>query len=206
MYIKISTEGELRSEESDDDGDPQYISLKNDAGLSGVVIRRTLSDEILQLVKIEAQTFTDIDYPIDEKLFRIFYHSRHVALFSALQDGVVVGYVCLVMRKKTNRVYSLTVGEAYRGKGIGTKLLETAELYSISHGAEAIRLEVRCDSDAFRLYQKLGYSVVEKKINYYGDGGDAFSMNKQIVQHRVEDIETNNVRRKRHNTAAAATA
>ncbi|MCL7475948.1 MAG: GNAT family N-acetyltransferase, partial [ANME-2 cluster archaeon] len=172
---------------------------------SGVVIHNVLLDEIPQLVRIEARTFTGNDYPIDEKLFRIFYNSRHVALLSALQNGIVVGYVCLIMSKQTHRVYSLTVGEAHRGKGIGTKLLEAAERYAMSHGAEALRLEVRCNSDALRLYQKLGYSIVERKINYYGDGGDAFSMKKK-VQHRVEDIETNNIKRKRHNTAAAATA
>lgn len=100
----------------------------------------------------------------------------------------------------------MTVSKAYRGKGIGTKLLETAERHAISHGAEDVRLEVRCNSDALRLYQKLGYTVVGKKINYYGDGGDAFSMNKHILQHRVEDVETNNIKRKRHNPAITAAA
>ncbi|MCG7850546.1 MAG: GNAT family N-acetyltransferase [ANME-2 cluster archaeon] len=191
-HITPTTEGELRSEESDDDGNPQYISLKIKNGLSEVVIHRVLSDEILDLVQIETQSFTDSDYPIDEKLFRIFNNSQHAALFSALQDGVVVGYVCLIMRKQTSRIYSLTVGEGYRGKGIGTKLLEAAEKHAFRHGTEAVRLEVRCNSDALRLYQKLGYTVVEKKLQYYGDGGDAFSMNKQILQHRIEDVETNN--------------
>lgn len=205
MVYKTTTEGELRSEESDDDGDPRYISPNIKSG-SGVVIHKVVPDEIPHLVRIEATTFTGNDYPIDEKLFRIFYNSRHIALFSALQDGIVVGYICLVMRKQTNWIYSLTVSEAYRGRGIGTKLLEAAERHATSHGAEAVRLEVRCNSDAVRLYQKLGYSVIEKKLHYYGDGGDAFSMNKKLVQHRVEDIETNNLKRKRLNTAVTAAA
>ncbi|MCL7414516.1 MAG: GNAT family N-acetyltransferase [ANME-2 cluster archaeon] len=143
---------------------------------------------------------------MDEKLFWKLNNSQHAVLFSALQDAVVVGYVCLIMRKQTSRIYSLIVGKAYRGKGIGTKLLEAAERYAISQGAEAVRLEVRCNSKALRLYQKLGYTVVEKKLNYYGDGGDAFSMNKEIVQHRIEDVETINIKRKRQNPAVTTAA
>lgn len=171
----------FRSEESSDsDKTPDTFSGDGEAFLN-CQIRKALTDDIPQLTGIENQSFSASDYPVSERLFRIMINNRKFTLFVAELHGQVVGYVCLLVYKHTCLIYSIAVDEAYRGRGIGKKLLETAEKYARDSGAEKVQLEVRCDNNAVKLYQRHGYSVKNIKRKYYGDNGDAFHMEKQLA-------------------------
>ena len=75
---------------------------------------------------------------------------------------------------------SVAVMPGYRGQGIGTRLLN-ALLDTASKSYDAVSLSVQADNPALRLYQRLGFEVIE-------DGGTWFTMRKQLTQsNRVGD-------------------
>lgn len=131
--------------------------------------------------------------------------NRHIRIFTAVHDDLVVGYVCLALGNRIGSIYSIAVLKDYRGKGIGTALLEEAEQHALALGAEVIQLEVRYNSKAVALYQRNGYSVKHIKNNYYGSGKHAYRMIKDLPCGGC-NIEKINAARKRDRPADAAVA
>lgn len=83
-------------------------------------------------------------------------------------DGKVVGAIIVQQRGKhsvTNQTYGallgLTVGEKWRGAGIGKRLLKEASAYLKARGCEALLLRLPADAgtDA-QLFQENGFQVV----------------------------------------------
>jgi ribosomal protein S18 acetylase RimI-like enzyme len=71
---------------------------------------------------------------------------------------------------------SVAVMPGYRGQGIGTRLL-VALLDVASKRYDAASLSLQADNSALRLYQRLGFEVVE-------DGGAWFTMRKSLSLER----------------------
>ena len=90
-------------------------------------------------------------------------------------DGDPVAYLSVeVYREPLAYVYldDLSVTEAYRGRGIGTRLIRTAESYAKEIGIEPVVFHVnKTNRGAFRLYERLGYAV-------YRDDGTRYLMKK----------------------------
>ena len=142
------------------------------------------------MTRIEKQSFRASDYPISEKLFSFLINNRKFTMCVAVSYDIVVGYVCSLLHKRKCLVYSIAVDEAHRGLGIGKKLIETVERCALDFGAEKVSLDVRCDNNAVKLYDRSGYIVKEIKRKYYGDGGDAFHMEKILVPNRGDFFGT----------------
>lgn len=68
-------------------------------------------------------------------------------------------------------VHSFRVRRAWRGRGLGTRLMEVVETDLASRGFKEITLNVGGDNEgALRLYQRLGYQVVKEipgRWSYY---------------------------------------
>ncbi len=168
---------------------------KNGSGSFNVLLRKAQLYDISSLVAIENQSFTRSDYPIDERQFKFLIENRNVKLFVADICGQVAGYACLLKRKKTASIYSIAVTGKFRGNGLGSLLLEEAERQAYYEGAFIIKLEVSCMNKAVSLYEKHGYSKTGIIRDYYGEGADAFSMIKQVVQQGGKGFgKINNVR------------
>jgi aminoglycoside 6'-N-acetyltransferase len=85
-------------------------------------------------------------------------------------DGAVVGMIELWLRRPRDRNNArpprieahlgISVAPDWRGRGVGSALLEAGEAWAIEHGAE--RMDLGLDAanvDARRLYERLGYEV-----------------------------------------------
>jgi ribosomal-protein-alanine N-acetyltransferase len=80
-----------------------------------------------------------------------------------------------------HRLISLAVLPQRRGQGIGSRLLRELEGASASSGARGICLEVATSNPvALRLYVSRGYQVMGMIRDYYGDGKDAYYMEKEL--------------------------
>ncbi|QKX16605.1 GNAT family N-acetyltransferase/peptidase C39 family protein [Microbulbifer sp. YPW1] len=115
---------------------------------------------------------------------RVFLVAEH--------DGALLGYALVLLRRGTRlaRLYSIAVGTAGRGKGIGKALLMAAEDASSRAGRLYMRLEVaEQNSAAIGLYQQLGYRTFGSYSNYYEDAGNALRMQKRI-RYRPENLHT----------------
>ena len=128
-----------------------------------VVIRPMRGLDVADVVTIERSSY---QFPWSEGIFR---------------DCLRVGYVCRVVtvsREVTAygvmsfgageaHILNLCVGEAWRGRGIGTRLLGALIERAAAAMGEAF-LEVRpSNTTAIRLYQSLGFQQVGMRRGYY---------------------------------------
>ncbi|SEA19673.1 GNAT family N-acetyltransferase/peptidase C39 family protein [Microbulbifer marinus] len=110
----------------------------------------------------------------------------------AERAGQILGYVLVLLRRGTRlaRLYSLAVGPAGRGQGLGKALLSAAEEASSHSGRLFMRLEVAEDNHAaIALYQQLGYRTFGSYADYYEDHGNALRMQKRI-RYRPENLHS----------------
>ena len=78
---------------------------------------------------------------------------------------------------KKGHVVSVAVLDEFRGNGIGSAVVEEAFKGVNEKQCDEMYLEVRCsNTDAVRLYEKLGMSVLQRLKSYYRDGEDAYMM------------------------------
>jgi len=99
-------------------------------------------------------------------------------------DGLLVGAAWLRLLTGADRGYgtvddatpelSVAVVPDCRGQGIGKRLL-SALLDAAAERYEAVSLSVQADNPALRLYQRLGFEVVE-------DGGTWFTLRKRLTR------------------------
>ena len=103
-------------------------------------------------------------------------------------DGKVIGYIMCKTEYgfsnfkklgfvKKGHVVSVAVLEQHRDKGIGTMLVnESLKGVKMKQCGE-LYLEVRCsNNDAVKLYERLGFVILQRPKSYYRDGEDAFLM------------------------------
>ena len=106
--------------------------------------------------------------PFDEasvrrNLAEIIRNSVFGLLFVVGNSGESIAYlaVCfdysLEYQGKGAWVDELFVSRSYRGQGIATRLLETAEKAAAEHGAKYLHLEVSHGNPAIELYRRRGF-------------------------------------------------
>jgi len=127
--------------------------------------------------------------------YRDLYQRFPKTFIVAEADGDIQGYImCRIERGlskfKTFRtarhahVVSIAVREPYRRRGIASEIL----LKAMENGVEAYNvtecfLEVRVSNEpAIALYEKLGFTSVNRKLGYYMDGEDARVMAKSLKE------------------------
>lgn len=100
-------------------------------------------------------------------------------------DGTVVGYVIGKTEGKGRdwhvHVTAITICPAYRGTGLGRKLMHKLETAGVNVGANFCDLYVRTDNaKAIRFYENAGYTVFRRVEGYYPDGVAALDMRKRL--------------------------
>jgi len=129
----------------------------------------TLND-IKELLKIENECFT-----YDRLGYYHFYYQiqqRQIFIVSNLKE--IMGYISIRFRKNYVYIASLAIKKRYRKKGIASFMLATLEKsYPI--------MKLDCKRHNINFYHKLGYKQVCIKYDYYTDGEDAITMEKDIT-------------------------
>ena len=93
-----------------------------------------------------------------------FFENDDAWICIAESEGKPVGY--LSIEKYPDHLYldDFCVDEKYRNAGIGTELLRKAQEYATEKNISQIHLHVeKSNSDAIRLYQHLGYKVINEE-------------------------------------------
>jgi indole-3-glycerol phosphate synthase len=138
---------------------------------------------ILEIQKIafkrEAEFYhNDQIQPLTQTFDQLIEECREKVVLKALSDDRIVGSVRANSYEKGCWVSKLVVLPEYQRRGIGAKLLREIEnyfpgssLFSLGTGAES--------TSNIRLYQKVGYQIVEKTT--FHDGIPAVIMEKRIM-------------------------
>jgi ribosomal protein S18 acetylase RimI-like enzyme len=141
-------------------GDPSYQELEFKAR---VIIRAVRAEDLPKLEWFGA-------YAHFRELYQRTWHDhqagRRLMLVADLQD-FPVGQVWLdVTPAEYAYLYALRVMEPLQGLGIGTRLIESAELLAQSHAYRQIHLAVeRNNTGARRLYERLGFRIFSQRVD-----------------------------------------
>ena len=107
------------------------------------------------------------------------------AYYVARVDGLVVGYVGLMMSADEGHITTLAVDPNWQRRKIGTRLLLTAVREAIRRGARALTLEVRMSNrPAQELYRAFRFRPAGVRKNYYVE------TNEDALVMWAEDVDT----------------
>ncbi|RUO19962.1 GNAT family N-acetyltransferase [Aliidiomarina iranensis] len=134
-------------------------------------IRSVTSADIPALTALEYQHYKAEGYP-EAFLFQA-YRQWPQMLWLASDNSVVAGYVLCAPGAGSSEAWimSALVAADYRGLGVGSALMGHALSHLTDQGFSTIYLSVApTNTGALKLYQKLGFVVLEQKDNYLGAG------------------------------------
>ena len=149
------------------------------------MIRRCEERDLNSVVNINMATLPE---HYSDYFFESLLRELPEAFIVAEVDDKVIGYImCKIefgfsnFRKlgfvKKGHVVSVAVLEQHRGKGIGKALMLEGINGVLSRKSDEIYLEVRVsNSQAIRMYQRLGFQIKSRLRSYYRDGEDAYLM------------------------------
>lgn len=97
------------------------------------------------------------------------------------ENKKIAGYIIASFHKNTARVISFAVHPSDRKKGIGQKLLDSAEEKAKKLKTKNIILEVSKENkDAVGFYLSNKYQITGTVKDYYGTGRDGYGMRKTL--------------------------
>jgi ribosomal-protein-alanine N-acetyltransferase len=92
------------------------------------------------------------------------------AYYVARVDGLVVGYVGLMMNGDEGHITTIAVDPNWHRRKIGSRLLLVAAREAIRRGAHALTLEVRMsNTGAQEMYRAFGFRPAGVRRNYYAE-------------------------------------
>jgi ribosomal protein S18 acetylase RimI-like enzyme len=144
----------------------------------GVEIRAASWRDFLPVHRLEKACFQKDAWPWIDVLAALTF--PETVRYVAVCDERIVGFVVGDRRQRQGVGWIATIGvhPAYRGRKIGTKLLDLCE-----HGLNMtrVRLSLRPSNQAaLHLYQRQGYREVDRWPRYYSGGEDALVMEKSM--------------------------
>jgi ribosomal-protein-alanine N-acetyltransferase len=120
------------------------------------------------VVKVEQETFTT---PWSRAAFEAETSDNELAYYLVVDDsGTIAGYAGMWLIIDEAHVTNIAMLAAYRGAGLGEKLVRALMELARERGAVSMTLEVRVSNEkAQSLYAKLGFVPRGKRRNYYTD-------------------------------------
>jgi ribosomal-protein-alanine N-acetyltransferase len=133
-----------------------------------IVIRPMVEGDVSAVITVERASY---QFPWSEGIFRDCLRVGYVCRVVAVDD-VIVGYGVMSVGAGEAHILNLCIGEVYRCRGVGRRLLS----YLIERGAAAgmseAFLEVRpSNTSAIRLYLSVGFEQVGMRRGYYQAAG-----------------------------------
>lgn len=144
-------------------------------------IRRATLDDAPALAELSSE----LGYPTSvgaagKRLALLLSSDDHAVLVAASADGRVLGWIhaFLALRVESDTFAELggfVVGEEYRRRGIGRRLLAAAEAWASSRDVQMLRVRSRTSrADARLFYERLGFRETKQQRvmnKALGDGG-----------------------------------
>ena len=130
-----------------------------------MIIETMNAAHVPQIAELETLCFSD---PWSEKSIETELTSRLSLWFVALEGEKVVGYVGSQTVIDESDMMNIAVHPDHRRQGIAEALIEALTKALREKGSRGLTLEVRAsNAPAITLYEKLGFSQVGLRKNYY---------------------------------------
>ena len=149
-------------------------------------IRTATLDDFERIVELEHLCFPR-EHAYSRRQLRYLLTKANSMVLVEILNGVVRGFVIILFRRGTTvaGIETINVDPLFRKKGIGLRLLSSAEEHLRKRGICRIRLEVAItNTAAITLYEHAGYHqmMVLKKYYHFNHQGsrDAYRMIKKL--------------------------
>jgi ribosomal-protein-alanine N-acetyltransferase len=138
--------------------------------------------DIPALAAAERELFADDAWSESTWWAELAGRPRRDYVVAAAADGAVAGYAGVDCSGDMADVMTIAVGTAYRGMGLGDRLLDELVARATARGAQALLLEVRADNGpALALYARHGFEQVSIRRRYYQPGDvDALVLRRRL--------------------------
>lgn len=129
-------------------------------------VRRMTQGDYGEVLSLLNEHFPHVGATVEKLTDRL---ARGAHFFVAESGGRVIGFVDLQMGRSAF-VRGLAVAKRWRGKGVGTALLERAIAHARKEGKRFIYIKVRTSNEkAIRVYQKKGFVIIREKLGVTGE-------------------------------------
>ena len=148
-----------------------------------VQILRATWHDVPALIQLDRRCFKPIDAFSWYEFLGLCVWPGVVAL-KAVLDEKLIGFIAGDPRPREGHTIIVTLGvdPDYQGHGIGEQLMRECEARS-PRSVPRLQLMVRrSNTRAINLYRKLNYAIVDTWPRYYGDGEDAYVMEKRMLK------------------------
>jgi len=149
------------------------------------ILRRCELGDIIPVMEINLSTLPE---HYSDYFYESLLEELPEAFIVAEISGKVIGYIMCKMEHgfsnfkklgfvKKGHVVSIAVIDEHRSKGFGSAIVNEAINGVKIRQCSELYLEVRCsNNEAVKLYEKLGFSIIQRLKAYYRDGEDAYVM------------------------------
>lgn len=132
---------------------------------TAVIVRYMEERDLQQAAELECLCFSE---PWSLKLLQDSFWGQWDTLFAAELCGKVRGYAVLRIVAGEGEIQRIAVHPDFRRLGIGSKLMETMDLFSSAKKVGATTLEVRAGNQgAIGLYKSFGFAEEGLRKAYY---------------------------------------
>jgi [ribosomal protein S18]-alanine N-acetyltransferase len=140
------------------------VARQDAVGPAELSFRSARESDVAEILRIERQSYT---FPWTEGIFRDCLRVNYTCRVAEI--GVTVaGYGIMSVAAGEAHLLNLCVGEDYRCRGIGRRLLAHLLEVAANVGAREAFLEARpSNTAAIRLYQSLGFVQIGVRRGYY---------------------------------------
>ena len=149
------------------------------------ILRRCELSDIIPVIEINLRTLPE---HYSDYFYESLLEELPEAFIVAEISGKIVGYIMCKIEHgfsnfkklgfvKKGHIVSIAVIDEHRRKGFGSVLVDEAVKGVKTIQCSELYLEVRCsNNDAVKLYENLGFSIIQRLKTYYRDGEDAYVM------------------------------
>jgi putative acetyltransferase len=123
-----------------------------------IAVERADTDEV-RLLLLERDAYFDRLYANEDRLPKsVNIESRDAVFFALRSAGCLVGCGALIRRESYGELKRFFVRDAFRGSGLGRRLLETIEQHARGNGCRLLRLETGIlQPAAIAMYRRAGF-------------------------------------------------
>ena len=149
--------------------------------LKGTLCPMTLAD-LNECWQLDLRCFVDGE-AYERETFRYLLSNPHtVARQIRTEEGTMGAFAIGVIEPDgVGHITTIGVAPEYRRRGLARLMMREVERSFAAWGVATVRLEVRVGNVAAqRLYEQLGYVVVQRMGRYYSNGDDGYLMIKSL--------------------------
>lgn len=132
--------------------------------------------------RLDQRCFVDGEAYSRETFEYLLTAPESVSYRAATASGAMVGFVIgLIEPDHTGHITTVGVAPDHRRRHLAKRLMAEVEKGFRQRNVRIVRLEVRSlNIPAQKLYQRLGYSITQRLLKYYSNGGDGLLMLKSL--------------------------